>query len=495
MPALSHVTTPDHPDALLQLASQLRRAGRVAEAIDAYERLLRQRPDLADSWYNLAWLQRQARRYDESLASYQQALDRRVDQPEEVHLNRAVIFSDHLARPDDAERELRQALALNPRYLPAWLNLGNLEEDRGQRAAAREAYEKALAIDPRHPLALSRLPNVVAVSAADDPLIQRLRQAIARPGAPADELADLGFGLGKALDDAGAYDDAFAAYSAANRASRAVADAMGARYDPRAHEALVDRLIEAFPTPVVAPATAAEAKPPLFICGLFRSGSTLVEQILAAHDDVTAGGELEWLPALARQHLVPALGHGRIDADSPAVQSMRTQYLDAIRRLFPDARQVTDKRPDNFLYIGLIKAMFPTAKIVHTRRHPLDNGLSLFFLHLGHAMPCATDLSHIAHWTLQYRRLMVHWQSLYPDSIHDVDYDHLVAEPRQEIDQLLRFAGLPWDEACLNFHAADRAVRTASVWQVRQPLYARSSGRWRHYARHLATLQALLGDA
>lgn len=490
------MTTHDNPDALLQLASQLRRAGRVNEAIDAYQRLLRLRPGLPDSWYNLGWLQRQARQYDAALASYQQALDRQVQQPEEVHLNRAVIYSDHLARPDAAGHELRLALALNPRYLPAWLNLGNLEEDRGDRTAVRHAYEQVLAIDPQHPLALSRLPNVVTVSAADDPLVLRLRQALARPGTPADLLADLGFGLGKALDDAGACDDAFAAYAEANRASRAVAAASGARYDPRAHEALIDRLIKAFPAPVTAASDdAASAQPPLFICGLFRSGSTLVEQVLAAHGGVTGGGELEWLPALARAHLLPRLADGPVSTESAAVKTMRAQYLAAIGQTFPGAGLVTDKRPDNFLYIGLIKAMFPAARIVHTRRHPLDNGLSLYFLHLSHAMPWATSLQDIAHWILQSRRLMAHWRSLYPDSIHDVDYDELVVTPQPVIERLLQFCGLPWDDACLHFHTAQRSVRTASVWQVRQPLYTRSSGRWWHYERHLAPLRDGLGDA
>ena len=159
--------------------------------------------------------------------------------------------------------------------------------------AARRAYEQALALDPAQPLALSRLPDLRPIAGPDDPLIATLRQAIARPDASAADLADLGFGLGKALDTAGAYDEAFAAYVAANQASRASAGDAGARYDAAAHERFVDRLIAAFPAPLPADAAAPDATRRIFICGMFRSGSTLVEQILASHPSVTAGGEIE----------------------------------------------------------------------------------------------------------------------------------------------------------------------------------------------------------
>lgn len=156
---------------------------------------------------------------------------------------------------------------------------------------------------------------------------------------------------------------------------------------------------------------------------------------------------------------------------------------------------VTDKRPDNFLHVGLIKAMFPEAKIVHTQRDPLDNLLSLHFLHLDPAMPYALDLEDAAHWHGEYRRLMAHWKALYSADIHDVDYDQLVRDPRPVIERLLEFLGLEWEDQCLAFHSGERVVKTASVWQVRQPLYTRSSGRWRNYERHLRPLIEAFGGA
>jgi len=173
-----------------------------------------------DEWFNLAWQQQRDGRYDAALASYGQALARGVERPEEAHLNCAAILAGHFGRSDVAERELEAALRLNPGFVPAWVNLGNLREQGGERDRARLAYERALAIDPHQPLALARLPDLRPIDGPGDPLIARLREAIGRAGASPADRADLGFGLGKALDKVGAYDAAFLAYVAANRASR-----------------------------------------------------------------------------------------------------------------------------------------------------------------------------------------------------------------------------------------------------------------------------------
>lgn len=476
---------------LLHRAAQLRREGRVAEAILAYEQLLTLRPDLADSWYNLAWLQRQARDFPKALAAYEKALENGVSGPEEVFLNRAVILSDDLGRPDEAAAELQVALAHNPNYVPALLNLGNLAEDRGLRDQARAAYERALGIEPGSALALARLAGVSDVVGADDPMIERLRSRLAQPGLDATDQADLGFALGRLLDAAGAYDEAFAAYGAANDAARASFGPGFAAYNRAAHERLVDRLIAAFPEPAQATAGAEASPEVLFICGLFRSGSTLAEQILARHPKVAAGGELDLIPALIEADLQPYPEA----AKSADPERLAQAYLDGVRARVPWLSVVTDKRPDNFLHIGLIKTMFPSARIIHTVRQPLDNLLSLYFLHLDPSMAYALDLEDAAHWHGQYRRLMAHWKRLYPDDIFDLDYDRLVAEPRPEVEGLLAFCGLPWDEACLAPHEADTVVKTASVWQVREPLHQRASGRWRHYAHQLEPIRGMIeGD-
>lgn len=466
------------------------RGGDLDGAVEAHQAVLAARPGLTDVWYELGRLLRRARRFEEALAAYDQALARGVRGPEEVRLNRAVILSDDLRRPEAAETELRAALALSPAYVPAWLNLGNLHEDRGRRDAAAAAYEQALALAPGDALALSRLAGLSRAADGDDPLIARLREALAAVRGVTREAmldrADLGFALGRRLDEARLYDDAFAAFAAANTASRATLPAAQA-YDRAEAERRVEAIIAAWPA---APATPDEADDaaPVFICGLFRSGSTLIEQILAAHPRVTAGGELDLIPELAAELEGAAPSPGQI-------ATMRAAYLEGMRLRFPEADILTDKRPDNIAYIGLIKAMFPHARIVRTVREATDNALSIHFLHLSHAMSWALDLEDTAHWLGLERRLAAHWRALWPDDWHEVDYDALVADPEPALRGLTAFLGLDWTPTLLDFHRADNAVRTASVWQVREPLYRRSSGRWRNYERHLGPVRAALAAA
>lgn len=479
------------PDLLLREASILERAGDFAAAEAAYQRVLKQWPNLPETWYNLAVLQRKSNRFEASLASYEQALRRGVSKPEEVHLNRGVIYSDYLRRDDAAEAELNQALALNPQYIPALLNLGNLQEDLGRREAAEAAYEKILVIEPAYFEALARLGNLRASAGPGDEIVGRLRAAIADPRATPADRASLGFALGKVLDGGGAYDDAFAAYRSANEQSRLSSGRRGSLYDRVRQEKYVDQLIEVFGARQTAVASRRGAHLPIFICGMFRSGSTLAEQVLAGHSRVTSGGELPFLPELAQTRFAPYPASVK-SATAAKLDEAAALYLDALRRTFPAAQRLTDKRPDNFQYIGLIKSLFPDARIVHTRRDALDNCLSIFFLHLDHRMGYALDLEDIGHYYREYRRLMAHWKSLYGEDILDFDYDDFVREPRPAVEKLLAFCGLEWEEGTLDFNRVKNAVKTASVWQVREPLYQRSSGRAKHYERQLDALKKML---
>lgn len=471
---------------LLREASQLRAAGRIPEAILAYRELLAANPELADSWFNLGWLERQARQFEESLQSYQRAIDAGIAQPEAAHLNRAAIYSEYLHRPRDAQRELEAALEKNPGFIQALINLGNLHEDLGERAEARAAYSRALEVDPGNTMALAKLATASLSPTLDRELEARLRALIERPGSTSTQRAGLGFALSAMLDAAGEYDAAFAAVAAANASSRAAAGSAG-HYERAAQEAFMARLIAAFDRPV---RDAANQPAPVFICGMYRSGSTLIEQILAGHSQVTATGELDLIPAIVAS--IPGYPEGIASADASTIGRLHDFY----RRGLPAnaGPSVTDKRPDNFLHIGLIKKLFPRAKIVHTVREPLDNLLSLYFLHLDPHMAYALDLADAAHWYGQYRRLMAHWRSVYGDDIFEVDYDALVKQPEPIVRDLLAFLGLEWEPEVLEFNRTDRAVKTASVWQVREPLYARSSGRWRNYEKHLEPLRRALSD-
>lgn len=454
------------------------RSGRHAEAIATYRKLLAAAPDRANDWFNLALLLRRVRDFRGAIDAYGEALSKGISGPEEVLLNRAVILSEDLREPEEALVELERAHELAPHYVPALLNLGNLYEDLGAREQAERSYARALEIEPHNPLALARLADVHRFASADDPLVENLRLELAAQNDPAGA-ADLGFALGRALDQCGDYDDAFAAYEQANRAS---AKLSGSSYDPANAAAFIDRIIENCSD--AADRGDYNDASPVFICGMFRSGSTLAERILASHSRMTAGGELDLIPAIAAA--LPDFPEAAKNLSSASIERFRQFYLSSVQQLRLDPAGLTDKRPDNFLYVGLIKHIFPNAKIVHTRRDKRDNCLSVYFAHLDPGLTYAHSISAASHWYDQQERLFEHWKSLYPEDIFTLDYDALVSDPQPQVTRLLEFLGLDWDAACMTPHAGSGIVRTASAWQVREPLHGRSSGRWRNYERFVA---------
>lgn len=512
-------------DEMVRDAMLLQRQNRVPESIDAYRKILARWPERADCWFNLGFLQRQVRDLERALESYARALAAGISRPEEAHLNRSVIFTDYLHQHAAAENELKLALLLNPSYVPALLNYANLCEDLGRRPEALALYLRILGIDGTCFEALARYANLQPPGVGYPTLIGPLNRALAHPAATAADHASLGFALGRLLDGAGQYPEAFAAYAAANRASRASAGPGFIPYGRDWQHGLVDRLIAtdsrtgglsefdpgsamAGPagggvqtqTSMTSVSTAAgdtdsgaDGPRPIFICGMFRSGSTLAEQLLAGLPGVAAGGELDFLPRLAAVELNP---FPEILVDTPVAQfrAIAARYRGELGRVSSSARFVTDKRPDNFFYIGLIKRLFPDARIVNTVRNPLDTCLSMYFLHLDHSMSYALDLMDLGHYYREYRRLMAHWKALYPGDIIDFDYDALVRDPAPTLQGLCEFLGLPWDGQMPDPAPAGRAVKTASVWQVREPLYRSSSGRSRHYAAELRELERYLAD-
>jgi hypothetical protein len=234
--------------------------------------------------------------------------------------------------------------------------------------------------------------------------------------------------------------------------------------------------------------TSSEAEP-IFICGMFRSGSTLTEQILAAHPLVEAGSELDILPWLLSRRLAP-FPQRLASITGSELRPVADEYLSRVQELFPNAGNVTDKRPDNFLHLGLVRAMFPRARIVYTRRDLHDNCLSLYFQQFSAELSYANDLGDIAHYYRQQERLMAHWQAVLGDNIFTLDYDELVREPEPVLRSLLGFLRLPWDDSCLEFEKARSLVKTASIWQVRESLHTRSSGRWKNYEKFVDNADA-----
>ncbi|MEZ5920974.1 MAG: sulfotransferase [Parvularculaceae bacterium] len=498
----------DSLQTLFSATANLEAAGRASDAIGRCRAFLARDPKNPEAWCELGRLLRGAGAGEEALTAYGEALRFGIDKPEEIHLIRAVILTDQLRRDDEAEAEFRKCLIARPDYPPALLNLGNLAEERGRREDAMDYYRKlspdgsknGLANDAYRDLRLLALARLVRLSrpeSVDDPLIETLEVVLEREKIDEETCAALNYSLGETFDRIGEYGRAFSAFEAANRAQSS------ARRPFRrgALHGAFDRIRRAFPSAIPGGDGGANSggAAPIFVCGMLRSGSTLVEQVLAAHPEIEAGGELNALFRLTSRMIVP-FPEAALSLKADKVEALRKAYFAEIDQAFPGARavgkRITDKRPDNFMRIGLIKRLFPEAKIVHTIRDARDTCLSNYFQHLEPSLvPYANDLGDLGAYYREYQGLMDHWKNLLGGSIHDFDYDAFVADPRGELEKLLAFLDLPWCEECLSFHCLENSVKTASYWQVREPLYARSSGRWRHYEDRLAPLLAELSKA
>ena len=473
--------------ALAALAETQLRRSEGAAALESYRALVVARPNHADYWFNLGYLERNFRNHDAALAAYDRALALGTARPEEVHLNRALILSEDLYQPEAAEVALREALALNQGFIAARLNLGNLHEDGGDPDAAIAAYEAVLAINPFNGRALSRIAGIAVFRQRAESTLPRLLTALENPQLPLADAVEVRFAVGQLLDAMGWYDEAFQTILTANDAHRYT---LPPRYFPQAEAARAKAIAAAFPI-AAAPAPPAGQPVPVFICGLFRSGSTLLEQMLGRHAAITPGGEQEYLPWMVNNRLQP-WPETASSLTPAALADLQRDYLASLAPLKAGDGVVTDKRPDNYLHIGLIKALFPTARIIHTVRRPIDNFLSIWFLHFGAGVRYGSDFDDMLAHYRQYLGLMRHWKQHFAADILDVSYEQLVNDPEAELRRVLDFLGLPWDAACLDPSTYTGMVRTASVWQVRQPLHGRSSGRWQNYAAHIGDLAAEL---
>jgi tetratricopeptide (TPR) repeat protein len=464
---------------------------RYSDAAAQLRQAIALRPDHADGWFNLGYVLRQSRAYPEALEAYAEALRLGVSGPEEAHVNRAIILSEYLEQTGAAGHELDEAITKNPGFLPAWLNLGGLMEDVGDARAAGEAYTHALRLAPGNGRARARLSAIAIHKGEIEDAIRDLEDQLRRGADSQDDRAELLFALGNALDAAGRYREAFSAIDEANGINRTLRPA-SQHYNRQAQERLVDALIAAFP------ARPDHAAGPddhrlLFVCGMFRSGSTVIEQLLGRHPLVEIGGELELVPALVHEHLLPyPASLAKLGADD--IRGLGDRYLRTIGSNFPSAAHVTDKRPDNFLHIGLIKTLFPGARIIHTARGLLDNILSIYFLNFAEAINYSDRIEDIIHYVGQYRRLMAHWQAIFGEDIVTVEYDALVRAPEAVMTTTFDRLGLPVVDSAEASDKAAPVIRTPSNWKARSALHSQSSGRWRNYAAELAGARAVFGD-
>jgi tetratricopeptide (TPR) repeat protein len=441
--------------------------------LEAYSNYLARWPASPGAAYNFAWYLARDGQFEPSIRMYRQALDLGIDQPEEVHLNMANIYMDHLVDNEKARSEFQKALDIDPLYFGAWHNLGNLAEQMGDREQAAACFEKCLAIDPGNESALARLADTHRFREKEDPLFARLAEK-----AGASNNSDLHFALGSACNQLADFDQAWSHFTRANDLDRGHMPA----YSRERTEKLF-RQIASMSNREWLDQFKGESHEPVFICGMFRTGSTLLEQVLNAHPAFTAGGESEFFPRLVLGEFLD-YPKGLDEVTSDEVESWRKRHAEYSHRITGGTTRLTDKRPDNFLNMGLIKAVLPSARFIVTHRDWRDVALSVFSTRLGASQNYSTSLEDIRHYMGQQDGLLEHWKSLLGDDLVQVSYEDLVQSPREVMGQVLDFLGAKWDERCLSFDQQDATVKTASVWQVRETFHTRSIGRWKNYQRH-----------
>ncbi|MDH3620138.1 MAG: sulfotransferase [Gammaproteobacteria bacterium] len=466
---------PDRLNYTARLAHLVDGLGHTHHAIDVYRRFLDRNPADATAHFNVAGLYKKMQQDDLALAALDEAIRLEIDHAEEVHLNKGVLFAE-THRPEEAKKSYEKSLSIEPDYVPALFNLAGLLEEEGERQRAIEIYNRLLELQPDNWDALSRLVYAEKVGPDHAGLVERIEKAVAETTADALAQQTLNFALGKARDDLQEFTQATAAYTAANAAARTHA----VPYDRKQTEQAFDQLIEVYDPEWIANTSTESDAEPIFINGMFRSGSTLLEHRLAGHPAIVAGGELDVLPWLIGRNLAP-YPQGVRAASMERLREMAAYYQSRVQSFFPGAQRVTDKRPTNFMDLGLIKVLFPKARIIHTTRHIADNCLSVFFQQMGPGFGYATDLGDVAHYYGQQERLKEHWQTCFGDDLHTVRYEELITEPQTVLRGVLDYLGLEWDDGLLESEQDGTRVRTASIWQVRQDLHTRSKGRWANY--------------
>ena len=485
-------------NSLLELGRRAAKAGDFASALGAFERAVAAAPESAEAWFLLGATLADLKRYPDAAHALRRAHALAPQQLEvlgslaylEYRLNNFAAaaplleslsarkpddldahlkLGDTLARlgqPAQAARVFRAAIALHPDDGGLWMALAQAEDEAGDRDGACAAYERAMALRPGWVVPLAGLLALQRGGARDEHLAAA-RDALAAPTLADAGVAVLGYALGKALDARGEYAEAMACWQRANAARRRVAGPMD-----RAELAVqVERLL-AEPGPAAGATGGSDDPRPVFVVGMLRSGTTLIEQIIATHPLATGCGELPTLPAIAAR-------------PRDAVRDAAHYLAVAERRGTADARRLVDKLPLNFFHLGVAARLFPRAHVVWCRRDPRDVALSNFSENTALQFPFATDLEDIALMQDAHDRLMRHWQAVLPLPILEVEYEAFVADLEPQARRLIEFLGLDWDPVCLDFHASQRAVQTPSRWQVRQPAHTRSVGRWRAYQEWL----------
>jgi tetratricopeptide (TPR) repeat protein len=397
------------------------------------------------------------------------------------------------ARPEMAVRSYQQAVALDPELPGAHIGLGHVLKTVGDQEGGVAAYRKAIALRPNFGETYYSLANLKTFRFTEQD-VETMTERLANDALPVDCRVHFAFSLGKAFEDNKNYDEAFGYYALANQLHR---DTIA--YDPVQTGIAHERMREIFSSTFFssdASLGGCSDSAPIFILGLPRSGSTLLEQILASHSQVDGTSELPDISMIAQGLTQPRSGQAfpqcMPDLSPETLLALGQQYLDQTRRHRQDAPFFTDKMPNNFAYVGFIKTILPNAKIIDARRHPMDSCFGCFKQHFAKGQTFTYDLFELGEFYLEYYQLMDHWDEVLPGQVLRVQYEEVVADLETQVRRILSFCELPFEEGCIAFHETKRSVRTASSEQVRQPIYNGSVQTWKRYGAHLDSLKEIL---
>jgi tetratricopeptide (TPR) repeat protein len=489
---------PNNPDTLDNLALAVKDLERLDEAAELMRRALviETRSDKFHVHYATVLLDQ--KKIEEAAAACGRALALNAGNHDAVNLMGRVAFER--GDLEDSLAHYQRALALKPDLADAYNNMGNVLKELGKLDEARDAYLQALQLDASVAGVYVNLADSKKFAPGDPHLDAMEKLAGKTEGLSKTDRMQLDFGLGKAYADLKDYSRSFKHLLAGNAAKRATI-----AYDEQATLGLFDRIEAAFTRDLIGGKSGGgdPSALPIFVIGMPRSGTTLVEQIMASHPLVHGAGELQTLNdvilevrgpdgnTLPYPEFIPAL-------DGAALRQIGARYLTLVRKLAakhgePDAQRITDKMPSNYYFAGLIHLALPNARIIHTIRDPVDTCISCFSKLFSAEQNHTYDLGELGRYYKRYERLMAHWRKVLPPGrILDVRYEDVVADLEGQARRIIDYCGLQWDDRCLSFHETDRPVRTASATQVRQPIYKSAVGRWRLYEEHLGPLLGAL---
>jgi len=486
---------PDNAVAHNNLGNAFWSLGKETEAIAAYKRAIDLNPDLADAHRNLGSILLDLNDLDEAINCFNQAL--RINPRDQKSCRELGRAQNERGNLDEAVSAYQQAIAIDPVNAEYYTELGVVFSDYGEIEKAASAHRKTLEINPGYARAYLSL-SMNKKFTQDDDDIRAMESLLMTKGIPDEDSIKLGFALGKAFEDLGNYDGSMEFVIKAAGLKRNSID-----YSVSESKEQIASIKEVFSPEFISNHrdSGDSDRTPIFILGMPRSGTSLVEQILASHPDVHGAGELNDLVKVYESIKEPVdkqqsdpFPEGLLGLDSKAFADLGKQYIARIRKHSTNAKFITDKMPHNFLRIGFIRTILPNARVIHCTRDPMDNCLSIFKNYFNKGHRYSYDMSELGQYYRMYLELMDYWNDTLPGFIYHQSYEDLVGSQQAQVSKLLQHCGLDWDDACVDFHKTRRKVKTASNAQVRRPIYSDSVQLWKRYEKHLEPLRAAIYD-